>query len=251
MDVTADETTPLLVAGLEHGFDLVLANKKPLAGSEANYRRLHETAEATGRRLLYEATVGAGLPVIDTFRKLVASGDRILRVDGCVSGTLGYVLSAVEAGEAFSAVVREAVDKGYAEPDPRDDLLGRDAGRKGLILARLLGYHGVGPVPEPLVPASFARLPLDAFFRKLPLPGRGLAPAGRARGRPGPRPALRGRGHRPRGERPLCSRFRGTRTSGSSAARATAWPSRPGATRPSPSRSEARAPGPRSPPPAS
>jgi aspartokinase/homoserine dehydrogenase 1 len=168
VDVTADETTPLLVAGLEHGFDLVLANKKPLAGSEAHYRRLLDTAEVTGRRLLYEATVGAGLPVIDTFRKLVASGDRILRVDGCVSGTLGYVLSAVEEGQPFSEIVRDAVDKGYAEPDPRDDLLGRDAGRKGLILARLLGYHGAAPVPDPLVPASFSRLPLEAFFKKLP-----------------------------------------------------------------------------------
>jgi len=168
VDVTADDTTSLLLAGLEHGFDLVLANKKPLAGSEANYRRLLDTADSSGRRLLYEATVGAGLPVIDTFRKLVASGDRILRVDGCVSGTLGFVLSAVEEGRPFSAVVKDAVEKGYAEPDPRDDLLGRDAGRKGLILARLLGYHGAAPDPEPLVPASFARLSLEAFFKKLP-----------------------------------------------------------------------------------
>ncbi|MCG6923010.1 MAG: aspartate kinase [Acidobacteria bacterium] len=167
VDVTADETTPLLLAGLEHGFDLVLANKKPLAGSEAHYRRLLDTAEATGRRLLYEATVGAGLPVIDTFRKLLASGDRILRVDGCVSGTLGYVLSALEEGRGFSEVVQDAVEKGYAEPDPRDDLLGRDAGRKGLILARLLGYHGAAPRPDPLVPASFGRLPLRTFFKRL------------------------------------------------------------------------------------
>jgi homoserine dehydrogenase len=78
------------------------------------------------------------------------------------------VLSAVEEGKAFSEIVRDAVEKGYAEPDPRDDLLGRDAGRKGLILARLLGYHGAAPTPEPLVPASFARLPLETFFKKLP-----------------------------------------------------------------------------------
>jgi aspartokinase/homoserine dehydrogenase 1 len=168
VDVTADETTSLLVAGLEHGFDLVLANKKPLAGSVANYRRLLDTADATGRRLLYEATVGAGLPIIDTFRKLAASGDRILRVDGCVSGTLGYVLSEMEDGRSFSAVVRDAIDRGYSEPDPREDLLGRDAGRKGLILARLLGHHGAALTADALVPASFARLPLDAFFKKLP-----------------------------------------------------------------------------------
>ena len=89
--------------------------------------------------------MGAGLPVIDTFRKLVESGDRVLRVEGCVSGTLGFVLSSLESGSSFSAAVREAVARGYAEPDPRDDLSGADALRKGLILARLLGYAGRPP----------------------------------------------------------------------------------------------------------
>jgi len=168
VDVTAEETTSLLLAALAHGFDLVLANKKPLAGSQSSYRRLLETAAAAGRRVLFEATVGAGLPVLDTFRKLVASGDRVLRIDGAVSGTLGFVLSGVEGGRAFSEVVREAVDRGYAEPDPREDLSGRDVLRKGLILARLLGYHGQAPAAESLVPRALERVPLAAFFKRLP-----------------------------------------------------------------------------------
>ena len=167
VDVTAEETGDLLVAALGQGFDLVLANKKPLAGPTPAYRRLLETAAAAGRRVRYEATVGAGLPVIDTFRKLVESGDRVLRVEGCVSGTLGFVLSSIEAGRPFSEAVRDAVAKGYAEPDPREDLSGRDVLRKGLILARLLGYAGPPPAAENLVPSSLRRIPLARFLDRL------------------------------------------------------------------------------------
>jgi bifunctional aspartokinase / homoserine dehydrogenase 1 len=167
VDVTAEETGDLLVTALGQGFDLVLANKKPLAGPTVAYRRLLETAATAGRRVRYEATVGAGLPVIDTFRKLVESGDRVLRVEGCVSGTLGFVLSSLEAGRPFSEAVREAIAKGYAEPDPREDLSGQDALRKGLILARLLGYAGPAPRAETLVPAALRRLPLARFLERL------------------------------------------------------------------------------------
>ncbi len=116
----------------------------------------------------YEATVGAGLPIIDTYHKLVETGDRVLRIEGCVSGTLMYVVSAVSAGRPFSQAVREAVELGYAEPDPRDDLSGRDAARKALILARLMGYRGAAPVPDDLVPRALRKLPLDAFMTRLP-----------------------------------------------------------------------------------
>jgi homoserine dehydrogenase len=115
----------------------------------------------------YEATVGAGLPIIDTYRKLHESGDRVLRIDGCVSGTLMYVLSEVSAGRAFSSAVREAVERGYAEPDPRDDLSGRDAGRKGLILARMIGYRGAAPAAHDLVPEAYRHLPLKEFLDRL------------------------------------------------------------------------------------
>jgi aspartokinase/homoserine dehydrogenase 1 len=168
VDVTAEETNDLLHAALGHGFDLVLANKKPLTGTAESYGRLLDAARDQARRIRYEATVGAGLPVIDTFHKLVESGDRVLSVEGCVSGTLGFVLSAVSSGRLFSEAVREAVARGYAEPDPRDDLSGRDAARKGLILARLLGFRGSMPNPEDLTPPSLRKVPLREFLRRLP-----------------------------------------------------------------------------------
>lgn len=167
VDVTSDETTPLLHSALTKGFDVVLANKKPLAGTFESYSRMFDDASRHGRRVRYEATVGAGLPIIDTFRKLDETGDRVLRIDGCVSGTLMFVLSEVSAGRRFSAAVREAVARGYAEPDPRDDLSGRDAARKGLILARMIGYRGQGPVADDLVPAAYRHVSLPEFLDRL------------------------------------------------------------------------------------
>jgi aspartokinase/homoserine dehydrogenase 1 len=168
VDVTAEETGELLRSALRSGFDLVLANKKPLAGSARSYEGLQDAAAAAGRRLRFEATVGAGLPILDTHRKLVESGDRVLRVDGCVSGTLGYVLSAVSDGTPFSKAVADAMRLGYTEPDPREDLSGRDAARKGLILARLLGYRGAPPAAEDLVPRRLRAVPLRVFLERLP-----------------------------------------------------------------------------------
>jgi len=167
VDVTADETDDLLLSALTRGFDLVLANKRPLAGPLASWERLFETAKGHHRRVRYEATVGAGLPIIDTFVKLVESGDRVLRVEGCVSGTLGYVLSAVSNGRAFSEAVREAAAKGLTEPDPREDLSGRDVIRKGVILARLMGYGGPVPVPEDLTPRALRKGSVKDFLARL------------------------------------------------------------------------------------
>jgi aspartokinase/homoserine dehydrogenase 1 len=168
VDVTSEETTDLLCAALGHGFDLVLANKRPLAGSWKSYARIWEASGLDGRRIRYEATVGAGLPIIDTYLKLAETGDRVLRVEGCVSGTLMYLASALTAGRPFSEAVREAVELGYAEPDPREDLSGRDAARKALILARLMGYRGGAPAPDDLVPRALKALPLQDFMRRLP-----------------------------------------------------------------------------------
>ncbi|HLA77579.1 MAG TPA: aspartate kinase [Vicinamibacteria bacterium] len=168
VDVTAEETGDLLRQALAFGFDLVLANKKPLAGSRESHQALLAAARAAGCRIRYEATVGAGLPILDTYRKLVESGDRVLRIEGCVSGTLGFVLSAVSAGRPFSEAVRDALARGYTEPDPRDDLSGRDAARKALILARLMGYRGGSPAAQDLTPPALARLPLPQFLERLP-----------------------------------------------------------------------------------
>jgi aspartokinase/homoserine dehydrogenase 1 len=168
VDVTSDETGDLLRAAIGQGFSVVLANKKPLAGTFASYASLVEAPQNGGPRVKYEATVGAGLPIIDTYHKLVETGDRVLRVEGCVSGTLMYIMSAVSEGQRFSEAVRRAVEKGYAEPDAREDLSGMDAARKGLILARLLGYHGPAPTPHDLVPRGLNTVSLEAFFERLP-----------------------------------------------------------------------------------
>lgn len=167
VDVTSDNTSAILETAARQGFDVVLANKKPLADGLETYERLLGSCESNGRRLRYEATVGAGLPIIDTHRKLAETGDRVLKIHGCVSGTLTYVLSEITAGRSFSQAVRDAMTRGYAEPDPRDDLSGRDAARKGLILARMLGYRGAAPAADDLVPLQYRNLPLDEFLSRL------------------------------------------------------------------------------------
>jgi len=169
VDVTADATSPLLEEALSSGLDLVLANKRPLSGPRRERERLESAARASGRRIRFEATVGAGLPILDTYRKLVESGDRVLRIDGCLSGTLGFLVTKMERGALFSAALREAVARGFTEPDPREDLSGADVGRKALILARLLGFAG-GPKDVSvvsLVPARARRLLLARYLAHL------------------------------------------------------------------------------------
>lgn len=169
VDLTADDTSAALEAALTHGMDLVLANKRPIAGRRAVSEALWQTASARGRRILHEATVGAGLPIIDTYHKLTESGDRVERIEGLLSGTLGYVLSEVSAGVPFSRAVRSAMQRGYTEPDPRDDLSGMDVGRKALILARLLGYRGElrRSAVESLVPKWARGVSRDEFLDRL------------------------------------------------------------------------------------
>ena len=169
VDLTADDTAPALEQALTHGMDLVLANKRPLADRRAVSEALWQTARAHGRRILHEATVGAGLPIIDTYHKLIESGDRVDSIEGLLSGTLGYVLSEVSAGVPFSRAVRSAMAKGYTEPDPRDDLSGMDVARKALILARLLGYQEElrSSSVESLVPKWGRALSLEEFLGRL------------------------------------------------------------------------------------
>jgi aspartokinase/homoserine dehydrogenase 1 len=169
VDVTADESTPLIRQALGAGMDVVLANKRPISGPRAESEALAALATNAGRRLLTEATVGAGLPIFDTHRKLVESGDRVLKIEGCLSGTLGFVLTEVEKGRPFSAAIRRAMELGYTEPDPRDDLSGADVGRKALILGRLLAFAGEPSdvAVESLVPAAMKSLPPAAFIARL------------------------------------------------------------------------------------
>ena len=166
VDLTAsDATIPALESALDQGYGAVTANKLPLAADLATYRRLTDH-----RRFRWEATVGAGLPVIATLNNLVLTGDEVIRIEGALSGTLGFLASQLEAGTPFSAAVREAKQRGYTEPDPRQDLGGLDAARKALILGRMSGLplELSDVVIESLYPADMNSLTVDEFLDALP-----------------------------------------------------------------------------------
>jgi aspartokinase/homoserine dehydrogenase 1 len=170
VDATAADTSAILETMLRRGWNLVLANKLPLAGDQALFDRLRCKADGRARQVLHEATVGAGLPVIDTLRKLQEAGDRVLRIEGCPSGTLGFLFGELGRGRTFSAALRSAVAAGYTEPDPRIDLSGADVARKALILARLIGFRGslADVSVESLIPAALRDVPLPDFLARLP-----------------------------------------------------------------------------------
>ncbi|KAJ0975545.1 hypothetical protein J5N97_017510 [Dioscorea zingiberensis] len=129
------ETVEILLQAIDLSCCIVLANKKPLTSKMDDYEKLISKF----RHIRFESTVGAGLPVIASITRVLTSGDPIYRIIGSLSGTLGYVMSELEAGKLFSQVVNAAKGLGYTEPDPRDDLNGMDVARKALIIARLLG----------------------------------------------------------------------------------------------------------------
>ena len=166
VDATAADTSDVLEIVLERGWDVVLANKVPLAAEQASVDRLHALARHSRATILHEATVGAGLPVIDTLRKLIEAGDRVTAIEGCPSGTLGFLFGELGRGHAFSSTLRHAIAAGYTEPDPRVDLSGLDVARKALILARIIGYRGDLPSVsvETLVPKALSSVPLDEFL---------------------------------------------------------------------------------------
>lgn len=166
VDTTAAEgMEPALSYALDKGYGVVLANKRPLAGAWSGARKFFEHPY-----IRFEATVGAGLPIVNTLRYLVDTGDVIRRIEGSLSGTLGYLCSRLEDGVPFSAVVKAAQEKRYTEPDPREDLSGIDVARKVLILGRLAGW----PLElsqlhvDPLYPAEMADLSLSDFMAALP-----------------------------------------------------------------------------------
>ncbi len=170
VDVTAGDTSDVLEAALVGGMDIVLANKKPLADARRGANGgLTKSAASRGRRVLHEATVGAGLPIIDTIGKLQESGDEVLRIEGCPSGTLGYLFGELGRGTSFSTALRAAMKLGYTEPDPREDLSGMDVARKALILGRLLGFDGdlESVDVESLVPDGYRSLPTTEYIARL------------------------------------------------------------------------------------
>ena len=163
-DLVASQYPYWLASGLHVVTPSKLASSGPLSRWQAI-----RAASQHGGRFRYEATVCAGLPVVQTLRDLLDTGDQLLSVDGMFSGTLAWLCCHYDGRRPFSALVREAHALGYTEPDPRDDLSGMDVARKLVILAREAGWpmslHDVSV--ESLVPSALAEVPLDEFMARL------------------------------------------------------------------------------------
>lgn len=168
VDCTADEelgqSYPRL---LRAGLDVVTANKIPFSGAYAGYRQIQEAAETRGGRVGMETTVGAGLPMIQTVARLHSTGDRILELEGALSGTLTSLFSAVNEGTALSRALEDARSAGLTEPDPREDLGLSDVARKLLILARTAGFplEPDDVTVEPFIDPAVLNDPDAAAFR--------------------------------------------------------------------------------------
>jgi aspartokinase/homoserine dehydrogenase 1 len=142
IDATASAELPAhYESWLVKGINIITPNKKSNAGPFLAYRSLRETARNHQRYFLYETNVGGGLPIIQTLRGLVETGDEIIRIEGVLSGTLSYIFNSLDGSRTFSEVVQEAHALGLTEPDPREDLSGIDVARKLIILAREMGLE--------------------------------------------------------------------------------------------------------------
>jgi aspartokinase/homoserine dehydrogenase 1 len=142
IDCTSDEDLARqYVNFLGNGFNVVAANKKANTANINYYREIRTVAARHQRKFMYETNVGAGLPIIDTLQSLIRSGDKVKSFGGILSGSLSMIFGMLEDGMAFSAAVDKAVQLGFTEPDPRDDLSGMDVARKLLIIAREVGLE--------------------------------------------------------------------------------------------------------------
>jgi aspartokinase/homoserine dehydrogenase 1 len=142
VDCTTDAGLALqYVDFLQRGYNVVCANKKANTDTMAYYHQMRAAATRNFRKFLYETNVGAGLPVIDTLAGLIRSGDRLNTFQGILSGSLSMIFGLLQDGQPFSEAVARAMELGFTEPDPRDDLSGMDVARKLLIVAREVGLE--------------------------------------------------------------------------------------------------------------
>ena len=171
VDCTASkEVAALYQEFLEHNISVIAANKIAASSDYDSYIKLKKTALARGVKFRFETNVGAGLPIIGTINDLCNSGDRILKIEAVLSGTLNFIFNELSANVPFSETVRRAKEQGYSEPDPRIDLSGTDVVRKLVILTREAGYKvEIGDVKKQLfIPEPFFNGTLEEFWSNLP-----------------------------------------------------------------------------------
>ena len=155
---------------IEEGFDLVSSNKIANTISHSFYTVLRDKLKENNKNYLYETTVGAGLPLIDTIKLLHESGENITRIRGVFSGTLSYLFNNFSVrDEPFSTIIQETIDKGFTEPDPREDFSGNDVARKLLILARELDLQNEfeDVSVQNLIPEAYQNISVDSFLGQL------------------------------------------------------------------------------------
>ena len=171
VDCTAsEEVAGLYKDFLTHNINVVAANKIAASSDYANYSELKHIAQKRGVKFLFEANVGAGLPIIRTINDLCNSGDKILRIEAVLSGTLNFIFNTISKDVPFSKTVEIAKAQGYSEPDPRVDLSGKDVVRKLVILAREAGYEiNQEDVETKLfIPERFFEGSIEDFWKNLP-----------------------------------------------------------------------------------
>ena len=171
VDCTASKDIAALYQSfLENNISVVAANKIAASSDYESYLKLKKTAIARGVKFRFETNVGAGLPIIGTINDLRNSGDKILRIEAVLSGTLNFIFNEISADVPFSETVRRAKEQGYSEPDPRIDLSGTDVIRKLVILTREAGYRVEQADVEKhlFVPDDFFKGSVDDFWKRLP-----------------------------------------------------------------------------------
>ena len=171
VDCTASaDVAGIYLSLLENNISVVTANKIAASSEYSHYLRLKQTALDRGVKFLFETNVGAGLPIIGTINDLRNSGDKILRIEAVLSGTLNFIFNEIAADVPFSETIRRAKEQGYSEPDPRIDLSGKDVIRKLVILTREAGYQVEQEDVEKhlFVPEDYFQGSVDDFWKRLP-----------------------------------------------------------------------------------
>ena len=171
VDCTASAAVASLYKDLlSHNVSVVAANKIAASSEYENYRELKQIARQRGVKYLFETNVGAGLPIINTINDLIHSGDKILKIEAVLSGTLNYIFNKISADIPFSKTIKMAQEERYSEPDPRIDLSGKDVIRKLVILAREAGYHLEQEDVEKhlFIPDEFFEGSLEDFWKRIP-----------------------------------------------------------------------------------